>query len=68
MTGEAGPPLRRLLAFAIVQLGWSPESFWRATPSELYAAIETLTGEDRHQAFAAFRRQVGPSRDRESKP
>ena len=51
-------PIRRLLALALVRLGWSPETFWRATPSELYAALEMLTGEDRRQSFAAFKRDL----------
>lgn len=51
-------PIRRLLALALVRLGWSPETFWGATPSELYAALELLTGEDRRQSFAAFKRDL----------
>ncbi|UWQ77402.1 phage tail assembly chaperone (plasmid) [Leisingera sp. M658] len=28
-----------LLGFATVHLGWQPESFWRSTPSEFWAAF-----------------------------
>ena len=54
-------PIRRLMALAMVRLGWSPETFWRATPGELYAALEVLTGEDRRRSFASFKRQVAGS-------
>ncbi|WP_083672088.1 phage tail assembly chaperone [Sphingomonas montana] len=30
------------MAIAIVDLGWSPDTFWRATPHEFYAACELL--------------------------
>ena len=56
MSGSGGPPIRRLLGFAVARLGWAPETFWRATPNELYAALEALNGEDRLQSFAAFKR------------
>lgn len=66
MTANADVPLRRLMGFAVVQLGWSPETFWRATPSELYAAAEALAGEERQRSFAAFKRQFEPSGQRET--
>lgn len=28
------------MGVAIVVLGWRPEEFWRATPHELFAALE----------------------------
>jgi uncharacterized phage protein (TIGR02216 family) len=31
-------------ALALGVLRWPPESFWRATPRELMAAVEGLTG------------------------
>jgi uncharacterized phage protein (TIGR02216 family) len=32
------------MAFALGVLRWSPESFWRATPRELAAAVAGLRG------------------------
>jgi hypothetical protein len=29
------------MGFAFAELGWSPRTFWAATPHELFAAIET---------------------------
>ena len=51
-------PVRRLLGLALARLGWAPETFWAATPAELYAALEELNGAARRRSFAAFRRQV----------
>ena len=35
---------RRLAGLAGAVLGWRPEEFWRATPAELAAVFEALTG------------------------
>ncbi|WP_409201432.1 phage tail assembly chaperone [Leisingera sp. M658] len=37
--GKPGEYLNDLLGFATVHLGWQPESFWRSTPSEFWAAF-----------------------------
>jgi uncharacterized phage protein (TIGR02216 family) len=42
--GEFAPSAARLAGLAGVLLGWSPGSFWRATPAELRAALEALAG------------------------
>ena len=55
--GEA-LPLRRLLGFALAYLGWRPADFWAATPCELAAALDALSGEDRRESFAAFKLQI----------
>ncbi|MDP1027786.1 phage tail assembly chaperone [Sphingomonas sp. KR1UV-12] len=34
----------RLAGFAGAVLGWSPDAFWRATPAELAAVVEALSG------------------------
>ncbi|HEY0311042.1 MAG TPA: phage tail assembly chaperone [Allosphingosinicella sp.] len=36
------PAASRLAGLAGVLLGWSPEAFWRATPTELRAVLEAL--------------------------
>jgi uncharacterized phage protein (TIGR02216 family) len=42
---EAAPfPWNDAMAFAFTILRWSPADFWRATPRELMAAYEGLTG------------------------
>ena len=58
MTGREALPLRRLLGFAVIALGWRPADFWAATPCELSAALDLMSGEDRRESFAAFKRQV----------
>jgi uncharacterized phage protein (TIGR02216 family) len=35
----------RLAGFAGAFLGWTPDSFWRATPAELGAVLMALRGE-----------------------
>ena len=60
-------PLRRLMGLAFARLGWTPEAFWAATPDELYAGLEVLSGETRRRDFAAFRRAIeegGENHDR----
>jgi uncharacterized phage protein (TIGR02216 family) len=42
--GEFALGAARLAGLAGVLLGWSPSSFWRATPAELRAALEALAG------------------------
>ncbi len=37
----------RLAGLAGVLLGWSPDTFWRATPAELAAIVSALVGNDR---------------------
>lgn len=53
--GRASPPRNgedfgavatRLAGFAGAVLGWSPDSFWRATPAELAAVVAVLRGDD----------------------
>ncbi len=34
----------RLAGFAGAALGWSPDTFWRATPAELAAVVAVLSG------------------------
>ena len=34
----------RLAGFAGVALGWTPDTFWRATPAELAAVVVVATG------------------------
>lgn len=36
----------RLAGLAGVMFGWSPESFWNATPVELGALVQALAGEE----------------------
>lgn len=36
----------RLAGFAGAVLGWSPDTFWRATPAELAAVVAVLSGGD----------------------
>ena len=36
----------RLAGLAGAVLGWSPDSFWRATPAELAAVVAVLRGGD----------------------
>jgi len=36
----------RLAGFAGAVLGWSPDTFWRATPAELAAVVAVLPGAD----------------------
>jgi uncharacterized phage protein (TIGR02216 family) len=35
-------------------LGWSPDQFWRCTPAELVAVLDTLTPRDAAPADAAL--------------
>ena len=58
MSGEAHYPLRRMMGFALVALGWRPGDFWAATPCELQAALDYFSGADRQRAFEAFKRSV----------
>lgn len=37
---------RRLAGLAGALLGWQPDEFWRATPAELAAILEALSGGD----------------------
>jgi uncharacterized phage protein (TIGR02216 family) len=36
---------RRLAGLSGVLLGWSPDTFWHATPEELATVIEALRGD-----------------------
>lgn len=36
----------RLAGLSGVLFGWSPEAFWRATPAELRALTDALTGDE----------------------
>lgn len=36
----------RLAGLAGVTFGWSPDAFWRATPTELDALVRALAGEE----------------------
>lgn len=33
---------RQLAGLAMVRLGWTPEQFWAATPSDLFMAVDAL--------------------------
>ncbi|WP_439576205.1 rcc01693 family protein [Phreatobacter sp.] len=49
MTGQSARapqpfPWEAVLRLALGVLGWSPESFWRATPRELAAALDGRFG------------------------
>lgn len=39
MNGRFGPAALRLSGLAMRLLGWSPDTFWNATPAELAAAL-----------------------------
>lgn len=44
-----------MMGVALGLLGWTPDTFWRATPAELAAALEARAGEQHgspHQAAA----------------
>lgn len=59
---EEGYPFRRYLGLAMVHLGWSPATFWAATPHEFFAGLELLTPNPKQDArarFAAFKRSLG---------
>jgi uncharacterized phage protein (TIGR02216 family) len=43
MFGEAAA---RLAGFAGVAFGWTPETFWNATPAELAALVRAVRGEE----------------------
>jgi uncharacterized phage protein (TIGR02216 family) len=45
MSGAFGPAAVRLAGLAGALLGWRPDEFWAATPSELAAVIAALRGE-----------------------
>ncbi len=51
-------PFRRLIAFALSELGWSEDDFWAATPFALYAALDLRSGAFKREDFAAFKREV----------
>lgn len=40
----------RLAGQAGVAFGWSPDRFWRATPAELMALVQVLSGADAQAA------------------
>ncbi len=44
---------RRLAGLAGALFGWRPEEFWRATPAELGAVLEAMTGPDTAPASRA---------------
>ncbi len=39
MSGRFGPAALRLSGLTMRLLGWSPDTFWHATPAELAAAL-----------------------------
>ena len=43
---------------AITVLRWSPANFWSATPHELSAADELLSGESKRADYARFKEEV----------
>ena len=43
---DFGSAATRLAGFAGAVLGWSPDTFWRATPAELAAVVAVLRGAD----------------------
>lgn len=47
MSGTFAQAAGRLAGVAGAVLGWSPDAFWRATPAELAAVINALTGGER---------------------
>ena len=51
-------PFRRLLAFAISELGWTEAEFWAASPNGLYAALDLRAGAFKREDFEAFRQEV----------
>ncbi len=44
MSEAAAFPWREAMAAGLGVLRWTPDAFWRATPRELAAAIEGMTG------------------------
>ncbi|WP_294354159.1 phage tail assembly chaperone [uncultured Sphingomonas sp.] len=44
MAGDFALAARRLAGVASVAWGWSPDAFWRATPDEVAALFEAMTG------------------------
>ena len=44
MSGRFSDGARRLAGLAGALLGWRPDEFWAATPAELAAVFEALTG------------------------
>jgi uncharacterized phage protein (TIGR02216 family) len=59
--GEFARSAARLAGAAGLLLGWSPDSFWRATPAELRTALEALVG-PREQPLG--RREMDALRER----
>ena len=43
---------------AITVLRWSPANFWSATPHELSAADELLSGDSKKADYARFKEEV----------
>ena len=43
---------------AITVLRWSPADFWSATPHELFAADELLSGDGKKADYARFKAEV----------
>ena len=43
---------------AITVLRWSPADFWSATPHELSAADELLSGDSKQADYARFKEEV----------
>ncbi|RMF08903.1 MAG: phage tail assembly chaperone [Alphaproteobacteria bacterium] len=41
---DEGEIWRRYARMAMGVLGWTPDTFWRATPTELMLAVEGLSG------------------------
>jgi hypothetical protein len=46
MSDRFGPRAARLAGIAGALAGWTPDIFWRATPAELAAVLDALTGEE----------------------
>jgi hypothetical protein len=40
-----GESAGRLAGFAGVMFGWTPDTFWKATPAELQALVRTVAGD-----------------------
>lgn len=54
MSGDFAGSAARLAGLAGVLFGWSPDTFWAATPAELAALAGALRGEDGEAADGAL--------------
>ena len=54
MTPSFAAAARRLAGLVGVAFGWTPETFWQATPAELEALVRALSGEEAAPPDAAL--------------